>query len=84
MTTQDAVTNALAALSGSPAALAAAFFVAAALWLGAEYALDALDIHLPVRQLMLGRTLNALAMYARYVHMAAAAHGARVLRFRTC
>lgn len=84
MTTQDAITNALAALSGSPGALAAAFFVAAALWLGAEHALDALDVHLPVRQLMLGRTLNSLAMYGRYLHMAAAAHRARVPGFRTC
>lgn len=68
MATQDAITNALAALSGSTAALAAALAAAFVLWLGAEYALNAFDVHVPVRQLMLGRSLNALAMYARYLH----------------
>lgn len=64
--TQDAITNALAALSGSTAALVAALCVAAALWLGAEHT-SALDFHVPVRQLVFGRSLHAAAMYSRYV-----------------
>jgi hypothetical protein len=67
VTTQDAITNVLAALSGSTAALVAVLCVATALWFGAEHAISSLDCHVPVRQLVLGRTLHAVAMYGRYV-----------------
>lgn len=68
MATQDAVTNALAALFGSTAAIVAALAAVFVLWLGAEYLTSAFDVHLPVRQLMLGRSLSAVAMYGRYLH----------------
>ncbi len=67
MTTQGTVTNPLAALSGSTAALVAVICAATVLCLGAEHAMSALDCHVPVRQLVLGRTLHAVAMYGRYL-----------------
>jgi hypothetical protein len=39
----------------------------AALLLGADYALNALDVNLPLRQLMFGRNLHVLAVHGRFV-----------------
>lgn len=66
MTSQESITNALA--SGSTAALVTVLVLAVLVWLGADWAMNTLDVHLPVRQLMLGRSGQALAMHGRVAY----------------
>jgi hypothetical protein len=80
VTTQETATNAFAAASSSGVALAAAVAVTVLFWLGIEWALDALDLHLPARQLMQGRSTDALPAGLRWAYwqvMARLARGRR-------
>ena len=70
MAVQETVPNAIAGFFGSTAGILAGLLAVAVLWLGAEHALNVMDVHLPLRQLMFGRTWQALGLYARFIHAA--------------
>jgi len=67
---QETVPNAIAGFFGSTAGILAGLIAVAVLWFGAEYASNVMDVNLPLRQLMFGRTWQALGMYARFIHAA--------------
>jgi len=71
---QETVPNAIAGLFGSTAGILVGLIAVAVLWFGAEYALNAMDVNLPLRQLMFGRTWHALGLYARFIHAAGASY----------
>ena len=74
MAVQETVSNATAGFFGSTAGILAGLLAVAVLWLGAEHALNVMDVHLPLRQLMFGRTWHALGLYARFIHAAGASY----------
>lgn len=80
MTTQETVTNAVAAASVSGVAIVAAIALAALFWLGIEWASDVLDLHLPVRQLVQGRSPDAFSAGIRWAYWQAAGRLARARR----
>jgi hypothetical protein len=68
---QETITNASANLFGTSATVLIAVAAVAAFALGADQVADLLEIRLPVRQLMVGRTLQALTLSGRFCCMLA-------------
>ena len=66
MQAQETITNASANLFGISATVLISVAAVAAFALGADQAADLLEIRLPVRQLMVGRSLQALTLSGRF------------------
>lgn len=66
MAARETASTAITSLIGHTVGLLAALVVAAAIGIGIEYVSSLLDLELPFRQLVLGRSWNALTMYRRF------------------
>ncbi|HZD53830.1 MAG TPA: hypothetical protein VE175_12335 [Woeseiaceae bacterium] len=84
MSLQETVTNTIASLLESKVGIAAALIAVAVLWSGANDPLNAFDVHLPFRQLMLGRTLNVVMLSGRCLYAVVRSHLSLVLARRRC
>jgi hypothetical protein len=65
---QETITNAIANLFGSKAAVFIAIAAVGALALGAEQILSVFDVGVPWRQLMVGRTLHTVTLSCRFFY----------------
>jgi hypothetical protein len=65
---QETVTNAIATLFGSKAAVLIAIAAVGALALGFEQVLRVADVGVPWRQLMAGRTLHTVTLSSRFFY----------------
>jgi len=87
MHAQETVTNAIANLFGNIAAVFVAVAALAVLAAGADQVLQLVDVRLPVRQFLAGRSLQTLTLSCRFFFVPIVSHITAKLpnpRFRDC